>query len=268
MKDLHPVFNWVGSKRHYVKRLEAFCPKMLTCNSTYFEPFLGSGSMLLHLQPHKAIVSDVDCVVTDTFRTLSKQSHLVSRTLRAYYSVDDRKKLYKALCMGFRELSVAERSAALIFISKHSFGSLMRYTTDGKRLYVNYRNAETGMNWENYERVAKYLRNNTIQVSCNSYQKTLLKAKKGDFCFLDPPYTIIKKNVPKEYYKSDMIISHELACIMNRLHDRGCFVLLINSKDDRLKGLLHNFEMYEFQATQHLSPNKTRSECIYVNYAL
>ncbi len=265
---MHPFFNWVGSKRHYVGRLEKYCPTDFRPNqSTYFEPFLGSGSMLLHLQPSKAIISDIDCVVTQAFTSMIRESSHVRRALRACYAVEDRKSLYNELSMQFTRLSTAEKTAALIFISKHSYGSLMRYTNDGTRLYLNYRKEFSGMNWENFDRVAKYLRKNVIKVTCQPYPAVLSQAKEGDFCFLDPPYTMIQKSVSKEYYRNDMIVIEELADTMNKLHIKGCFVLLINSRDNRLIQLLKHYKVYKFEASEKLSNSKIRREYIYINYA-
>lgn len=54
---VEPVLKWVGGKRQLLKDIEIHIPRKF---STFYEPFLGGGAVLFHLQPHKAVVNDIN----------------------------------------------------------------------------------------------------------------------------------------------------------------------------------------------------------------
>ena len=266
---LHPFFNWVGSKKAYVTELERFCPKQFDpLTSTYFEPFLGTGSLFLFLQPTKAYVSDADATVALAFQCMKGNSQQVKDILMKIYEEPDLSKTYAALCENFNALSSVQKTAALIFISKHSYGSIFRFTTDGTRLIRNWRGHRRGMNWLNFERVARYLKSPSIKVAHASFESVLSRAKKGDFIFLDPPYINVRKQYSR-YYKHNDVSLDDLAYVMNKLDEKGCFVLLINCVEPALTGKIPQFKRKGFRAWEKfVGAKEARKESIFTNYLL
>ena len=59
---LKPFLRWAGGKYRLVNRLVPFLPQELNSNfqSTYFEPFLGAGSLFFKISPDKAYLSDIN----------------------------------------------------------------------------------------------------------------------------------------------------------------------------------------------------------------
>lgn len=51
---LQPILKWAGGKRQLISQLEKFFPKKFTA---YYEPFIGGGAVLFHLQPKKAVIN-------------------------------------------------------------------------------------------------------------------------------------------------------------------------------------------------------------------
>lgn len=51
-----PVIKWSGSKRSQSEKIVHFLPEDL---GTYYEPFVGGGSMLYAINPHTAICGDI-----------------------------------------------------------------------------------------------------------------------------------------------------------------------------------------------------------------
>ena len=52
-----PVVKWVGGKRQLLQDISKYIPDTY---STYYEPFVGGGAVLFHLQPRKAIINDIN----------------------------------------------------------------------------------------------------------------------------------------------------------------------------------------------------------------
>lgn len=262
---MHSFFNWVGSKRRYVKRLAAYCPKDFDCQKgTYFEPFLGSGSMLFFLQPDKAVIGDVDPIVVQAFKVVRSHSASVKDLLLKIYRRDP-EAIFKVLCQQFCSLSPIEQTAALIYITKHSYGSLMRFSADRHRITSIYRKETRGMNWLNYDRAAKYLRANRVHILCKDFATTVQHAKAGDFVFLDPPYFLANK---RNLYLQNQLALDALCNTMNILHKKGCLVLLIHNVHDILDRNLMGYKRYPFVARESFATAKSRQESLYINYRL
>ena len=54
-RPLRPFVKWAGGKKRILPQLLKLAPKNF---GTYYEPFLGGGSMLLALRPKNAVVGD------------------------------------------------------------------------------------------------------------------------------------------------------------------------------------------------------------------
>ena len=52
---LQPVLKWAGGKRKLLPQIEKYFPKKF---AAYYEPFIGGGAVLFHLQPKKAVIND------------------------------------------------------------------------------------------------------------------------------------------------------------------------------------------------------------------
>lgn len=60
-----PPLKWAGGKRWLVQSHATMFPKDY---DRYIEPFLGSGAVFFHLQPKKAILSDVNSALIATYQ--------------------------------------------------------------------------------------------------------------------------------------------------------------------------------------------------------
>lgn len=263
---LRPFFNRVGSKRQYVKRLSEMCPKSFDSKRhTYFEPFLGTGAMLLYLQPKKAKVADLDSTVIEAFLNMRRSSQSVKAALQRSMNSRSLKQTYGLLCHQFIGLTSIKRTASFIFLSKYSYGSLVKFTKDGQRIISNFRSERPQMDWDNFDRVAKFLKASDIRMTCETYLNSTRTATRGDFVFLDPPYT--KVSHPKQYYEHKSVTRQHLAAFANSLHERGCLVMLINSADLHMESLLPGWKIHSFVATEKFS-HKPRHESVIINYTI
>ena len=62
-----PFLRWVGSKRSHALHLIDALPETI---NTYWEPFLGSGSLFFLLEPEHAVLSDSCGPLVDTFKAV------------------------------------------------------------------------------------------------------------------------------------------------------------------------------------------------------
>lgn len=273
VEPLQPLFNWVGSKRRYCsKLLNLFPPDYDIDAHTYYEPFLGSGALLLYLQPVKAVVGDVDPNVVNAFKNVKDNPKKVISSIVSMYKGDVRGN-YVNLCKTFSSLDRFKSTAAFIFISKHSFGSNLIYNKDKTGFTLCFRNQKIKTDYENISKVSEYLRDNKVTVKNDDFRKITVNAKKGDFVFMDPPY-INTRITRKNYYNEQTNLSFdELVKELLRLHKVGCYIMLVNSNCKSLRDALKpHFKTKTFNADETILgahkkeyANK-RKECIYTNY--
>jgi DNA adenine methylase len=61
-----PVLKWVGGKRQLLPEIKKYIPQF----STYYEPFVGGGAVLFHLQPKKVVINDINWELINVYQVI------------------------------------------------------------------------------------------------------------------------------------------------------------------------------------------------------
>jgi len=161
---------------------------------TYIEPFVGGGALFFHLNPKKAVISDVHTELMDFYGSI-KEGHkekIYSFMLKheneeeTYYKVRDdfQSCSLDEQAMGNETLQNAMR---FYYLRKTCFRGMLRYNKQGKfnipfGRYKTYR-FEDIKNKE-YEDLLK-----TTEVRCEKFESIFEEYNdQKNFMFLDPPY--------------------------------------------------------------------------------
>ncbi len=68
-----PFIKWAGGKRQLLAELELRLPP---CWNTYYEPFVGGGALLVHLDNHhrisRAVIGDLNSELVNLYRVVQK----------------------------------------------------------------------------------------------------------------------------------------------------------------------------------------------------
>src|SRR3989344_8188746 len=70
---------WSGSKRSQAKEIISYFPQEI---NTYYEPFLGSGAILGHLKPQKAVCADINKPLMELWEKIKNDPKGVSQDYR------------------------------------------------------------------------------------------------------------------------------------------------------------------------------------------
>jgi len=73
------LLKWIGNKQRFAHEIASYFP---SAYGTYFEPFLGSGSVLATLSPQRAVGSDCFKPLIEIWQTLGSSPS----TLKAWYA--------------------------------------------------------------------------------------------------------------------------------------------------------------------------------------
>ena len=91
---LKPLLRWAGGKQWLASKLSRIIPATM---GTYYEPFFGGGSLFFTVLPKKAVLSDLNVRLMDTYETIRLHPDEIMSVLRGwpndeitYYRVRDR----------------------------------------------------------------------------------------------------------------------------------------------------------------------------------
>jgi DNA adenine methylase len=190
-----PVIKWSGSKRSQSKEILKYFPDRI---DTYYEPFIGGGSILRtliesNIKVCKYICSDLNFDLIRLWNTIKENpNELIIDYKEMWNELNfdndlERKKQYF--------YKVRERSNKVHLPGDFLF--LMRTTTNGMPRYNNsgyfnnsFHITRNGINPETLEKIImdwnKLLNNFNVEFIHCEY--TNIQSKENDFLYLDPPY--------------------------------------------------------------------------------
>lgn len=231
-----PVLKWVGGKRQLLSAITPLLPEEL---GTYYEPFIGGGALLFHLQPKTAVINDINPELINLYQVIKTDVDSLITALHAhqnnadhYYSVRawDRDKSFYA------SLSDVEKAARIIYLNKTCFNGLYRVNSAGEfnSPFGKYSNPNI-VNADTLYAVNQYFNQADVMISCGSYLDALETAGSGDFVYLDPPYAPLSPTANFTAYakdgftREDQIALREYCDLLSR---RGVHFMMSNSATD------------------------------------
>jgi DNA adenine methylase len=194
MASRQPVIKWSGSKRLLAPKIVALFPEDY---GTYFEPFLGGGSVLLELLPKKAVCCDINASLIDFWNLLKTNPKKLCDDYANNWSLLQKDWHHFLL---IRDRYNKEQSGSdLLFLSRTCVNGLIRYNKKGEfnnSLHYSRKGIEPDRLRKLLMDVSEEIQNYTF-VS-GDYHQTLAMMKEGDLVYLDPPYS----NTKSMYYGS------------------------------------------------------------------
>ena len=186
---VRPVLKWVGGKRQLLPALSPLLPAGITA---YYEPFLGGGAMLFHLQPQTAYVNDINADLMRVYAVIRDDVDALIEALQSYrndadffYAVRewDRDK------RSYARMSDVQKAARVLYLNKTCYNGLYRVNNAGEfnAPFGNYKRPNI-VNASGLRAVSAYFRRADTRFSAVDYAEALADAGPGAFVYLDPPY--------------------------------------------------------------------------------
>ena len=234
-----PFLRWAGSKQ---KLLPDLVPLIPTEFGTYFEPFLGAGSMFFLLKPTLAVLSDACQPLIATYESVRDNPSAVLKLLATMDVLD---KNYYYEIRASQPQGRHRQAARFVYLNRSCWNGLYRVNKNGE-FNVPYGAPKTSspMDEVNLRACSDALRQSGIVLKSGDFEDVLRDAKQGDFVFLDPPYVTGHNNNGFIDY-NERLFSWEdqkrLAAVARRLVDEGVFVLATNAAHDDVVRLYRGF---------------------------
>jgi DNA adenine methylase len=252
-QPIKPFLKWAGGKTQLLSALVKHIPQNY---GTYIEPFIGGGALFFHLRPEKAIISDSNPELINTYSIVKNEVEPLISLLSTY--PHDKVFYYQLRAQNTETLSPLERAVRFIYLNRTCYNGLYRVNKKGQFNvpFGSYKNP-TICDAPQLRLASQALQN--VQIECGDYRDVLDEyALSGDFVFLDPPYYPVStysdfKRYTKEFFYED---DHaKLAGEFKKLSDRGVLCILTNSNTDFTRRLYTGFQYEIVNTKRNISCN-------------
>lgn len=250
---MKPFLKWAGSKSKLTSQLVKLVPNQF---GKYYEPFLGSGALLFHLQPEKAMCNDVNEELITTYQIVRDNPSGLIDILRAHQLMHSKSHYYKVRENNFG--SHLMRAARFIYLNKTCFNGLYRVNLKGDFNVPmgNYKNPKI-FDSDNIKEVSQYLQN--LRLTCQDFESSLRDVEIDDFVYLDPPYLPISNTSNfTAYTKDNFDINDQFRVkrLFLKLSLFGVKVLLSNSDSPLIREIYKDFNITEIKVNRSINSDK------------
>ncbi len=253
---LKPILKWVGGKRQL---LDDILPLIPQC-STYVEPFVGGGAVLLSLQPKKAIINDYNAELINVYVCVRDHLEELLEALEKHKELNSADHFYKVRALdrepGFKNLPPIERAARIIYLNKTCYNGLYRVNLAGQfnSPYGKYKNPAI-VNEPVIRAMSAYL-NGGVKILCGDYAQALKGLRKGAFVYLDPPYMPISSSSSFTGYTEggfdyDEQVRLKEEC--DKLASKGIHFIQSNSDCPEIRSLYSDYEILIVKAKRAIN---------------
>ncbi len=180
------LLKWVGNKQRFAHEIASYFPAKF---DTYYEPFIGSGSVLATLSPPKAIGSDIFKPLAEIWQTL----HTSPETLMLWYAERRAIMMSGEKVARYEEIKASYNSnpnaADLLFLCRSCYGGVVRF-----RKADGYMSTPCGVHTpipavRFADRVREWHRRTQgTTFILADFEEVMKRAKSGDLVYCDPPY--------------------------------------------------------------------------------
>lgn len=262
-KLVAPFLKWVGGKRQIMPEIVQLLPRQMS-RLRYYEPFLGGGAVLFHLQPRNAVVNDFNTELVNVYTTIRDNVDELIEDLRIH--VNEPEYFYNLRGIDrtadFQNLTSVQRASRVIYLNKTCFNGLYRVNNSGEfnAPFGRYKNPNI-INEPTLRAVKTFLKGSEIEFRSGDYADAVADADRNSFVYLDPPYHPVSESsnftgyVQGGWADADQIRLRELC---DDLNNRGVKFLLSNSATDFIKEQYSNYNIKIIKANRSINSDSSK----------
>ena len=245
---------WQGNKSQHINKFIQYIPEF---TGTYIEPFVGSGAMLLKLQPEKWIINDKNKDLINVWKDVKNSPEEIIDYFQEFGK--EFKKLSKQEKINMCKKITKTIEEKQYNIERSSTFMLMKFCVYMGNIFINNKYQFLGLDlnitiqnryfflednyYNNLIDVSYFMNETKGKIYNKDYISILEKAKKGDFVFLDPPY-IEDHDYQFNYNKNeilDNLFLKKLLVQIKKLNNKGVKWLMTQADTDEIKSLFKNY---------------------------
>lgn len=239
--NLLPFLKWAGGKRWLVHTNVKYIPEKY---NRYIEPFLGGGAIFFSLPEKESILSDINAELITTYNAIKNDWNKVEVELEWHSKKHCDEYYYKV--RSSKPISPHKKAARFIYLNRTCWNGLYRVNLKGEFNVPRGTKDSVLLSTDNFESISKCL--SKCEILCQDFERTIRMARKNDFIFVDPPYTVnhnlngfIKYN-EKIFSWNDQI---RLRDVLLEATNRGVLITMTNADHQSIRELYKNHGIIE-----------------------
>ncbi|MBW4538484.1 MAG: DNA adenine methylase [Myxacorys chilensis ATA2-1-KO14] len=261
-----PFLKWAGGKHQLIGQ---YLPYFPTDYCHYYEPFVGGGAIFFHLQPERAVLTDINHELINVYRCVREDVENLIDRLEEHREDHCAEHYYQVRSLGVSQsgsppTSAADidrnldRAARFIYLNKTCFNGLYRENSKGgfNVPIGSYKNPVI-CDPDILRADAQALQ--SAQIEVRSFDRILEQAKNAeDFVYFDPPYVPLNatsKFTSYSRYSFSEADQIRLRDVVVELRDRGVKIMLSNSDCPFVRELYKDFNIHTIYATRNINCN-------------
>ena len=250
-----PFLKWAGGKSQLLPDILARFPPLFR---RYHEPFLGGGAVFFALGPARAVLSDVNRDLVDTYRAIRDEPEAVIAALQRHRATEQ--EYYRVRALEPAELGLAAAAARTIYLNRTCYNGLYRVNQKGRFNvpYGRYANP-TVCNAENIRLASLALHG--VELRCENALDVASRASRGDLVYFDPPYDPLSDTSSFTTYARGGFGRDDqarLAEVFRTLAGRGVHVVLSNSDTPLVRDLYRGCRIEQVYARRAINSRADR----------
>jgi len=263
---MESFIKWAGGKRWFIKNYNHLIPKSDQFNR-YFEPFLGGGSMFFYLKPKKAFLNDINNELIITYEQIRDNWETINSNL-----IDLNERHNETLYYNIRaqkpniDIEIAIR---FLYLNRTCWNGLYRVNANNEFNVPIGTKTRVVLDNDNFELRSKLLKN--VKFSSNDFEVLINKARKDDFVFIDPPYTVKHNNNGFIKYNEILFKWEDQVRLKNcvvKAVNRGVKILILNANHESIRALYHNIGEFHFLTRKSVISGKKEFRGTYEELAI
>ena len=243
-----PILRWAGSKRKLVPTLMTNAPANY---KRYIEAFAGSACLLFALHPKSAVLNDINEQLIESYSVLRDHPRLLARGVHALPNT--KREYYRQRSLDTSTLQPLDRAIRFIYLNRNCFNGV--YRTNRQGVYNVPRGKKTGNipSEQEFYRCSIALRDTDLRAL--DFETCLADVKKGDFVYLDPPYSTSSRPRYGEYgYASFQPIDvTRLVNVLQTMDQRGAHFLLSYAGGKSVKRSFSGWNSQSIRVRRHVA---------------
>lgn len=244
-----PLLRWAGSKRRLVPTLQTIAPAKW---NRYVEPFVGSACLFFALRPISAILGDRNEHLINAYDVLRQHPRILARQVHALPMTEN--EYYRVRAIPFKELTDFDRAVHFVYLNRLCFNGVYRTNRKGEFNVPLGSNTGGIPSEQHFYRCSIALRNAVLNPG--DFESTCALASKGDFVYLDPPYSSKTRAGYGEYgYDSFQEIDMpRMMKTLRTLDAKGCyFVLSYCFTEQILRTMRERWNVKKLKVRRHVA---------------
>lgn len=229
---MRPLLKWVGGKTQLLSEVFALFPETIR---DYYEPFVGGGSVLLHLLASGISVrtiyaSDTNPILINFYKAVQSNVEELIVCLTSiqteYTNSANKEEFYYEMRTLFNATphDSVDSAARFLFLNKTCFRGVYREGPRGFNVPFGHYKSTEFFDESEVRKFSEMIRR--VVFTCESFETALKKPKKGDFVYADPPY-VPEKATSFVGYVADGFSKHKE--LFDMLRGLPCEFVMSNS---------------------------------------